>query len=360
MEIVPLSSVRLSDWEDFVNDCDECWLYHHPVFLEMEDPQSMSFAVLDQGRVSGGCVLHLAHSGIGNVLSGGFGPDGLAFLPGVARRAYPLVREYLVERARRCGCHAVQMNLPILAPAYRNVEYLDTHLYRLGFTNTLRWGTSTHYTPSYTTIIELGLSLDDIFRQFSSSVRQKCQRASGISFSHEFLQQDATSLAWEAFLSNHDATMRRGGAQSLPAPLLMKMRQLLVKGFAALINFKADDRIFASLLLLTYKQSAFYFSSGVQSDAYDDGFSAQLHWIAVQELKRRGYERYEVGQFYPLLRGTKLHRLGEFKRMFGGNKRPVLAGELVTHELRFVGLDLGPAYGRKFLKGIYDSMRKFK
>lgn len=359
MKIVPLSAVATGEWEAFVDACDECWLYHHPAFADLVTPDSRSFALLDRGKVSGGCVLYVNRSGFGKVLGGRFGAAGLALLPDSARRSYPLVREHLFETARKSGCHAIQMGLPVLAPAYRQADYLETHLYHLGFTNTLRWGTLTHYTPSYTTVIDLGHTRDAIWGGFSELVRRKCRRASRISFVCDFLQQDVTDAAWAAFLRNHEATMQRGGGAPLPETLLGRLRELLVRNYAALINLRIGERTIASLLLLIYKQSAFYFASGTQPEAYKDGFAAQLHWTAIQELKYRRYERYEVGQFFPALQGTKLSQLGEFKRMFGGSKRPVLAGELVTQELRFLGLDLVPAYGRTWVKSMYDVLRKY-
>jgi GNAT acetyltransferase-like protein len=358
VEIVSLSAIARRDWEAFVDTCDECWLYHHPVFLDLDDTHSRSFAVLHNGKVAGGCALYVNRSGFGKMLGGRYGPAGLALQPAATRRAYPLVREYLFETARKSGCHAIQMALPMLAPAYQSADYLDTHLYHLGFNNALRWGTLTHYTPSYTTIIDLALPLDEIWGKFSELVRRKCRDAAKTPFDCEFLQQTSDDAHWAAFLRNHEATMRRGGASALPESLLDRLRKLLAGGHAALINCKVDAEIVASLLLLTYKNSAFYFASGVQLAAYSAGFAAQLHWTAIQELQRRGFEKYEVGQFYPALRGVKLKSLGEFKRMFGGTKRPVLSGELVTQELRFLALDVLPAYGRKWAKSLYAALRR--
>ena len=358
MEIVPLSAVGVDTWAAFVDSCDECWLYHHPAFFDVASEDSRSFAVLDRGRIAGGCVLFVNRSGLGKMLGGRFGSSGLALRPEASHRAYPLVRNYLFESARKDGCHAIQMGMPALAPAYRSADYLDTHLCHLGFTNTLRWGTLTHYTPSYTTVIDLALPLDQIWRAFATSVRQKCAHASQVPFTHEFVQNGVTDEAWAAFVVNHQTTMRLGGTHSLPATLLARLRDLVAKGYGALINIGIGDTIAASLLLLTYKQSAFYFASGVRPDAYAGGFAAQLHWTAIHELKNRGFKEYEVGQFFPALRGTKLGHLGDFKRRFGGSKRAVLTGELVTQELRFLGLDLMPAYGKQWAKKIYRSVRR--
>ena len=358
MEITPLSSISRTEWEAFVDGSDECWLYHHPLFADLDSSDSKSFVVMDHGRVCGGCLLYVNRSGFGKVLGGRFGAAGLALRSDLARPAYPLVLAYLYDVAEKTGSHAIQMVLPVLAPGYANAEYLDTHLYQLGFNSTLRWGLLTHYTPSYTTVIDLHLASEDIRAGFSTLVRRKCTRAARVAGEHEFLQSDVTDEAWSAFLRNHESTMRRGGDSPLGGALLGRLRGLFAHGFAALVNVRSGADVVASLLVLTYKRTAFYFASGLRDDAYRDGLSAYVHWIAIQELRRRGYERYEIGQFFPELRNVKLRQLGEFKRMFGGSKRPMLAGELVTNELRFVALDVLPAYGRKWAKAMLVSWRK--
>ena len=357
MEIIQLLEVSDEKWQTFVENCNECWLYHHSVFQDLDDPNCQSFAILEEERIVGGCILYVNRSGLGKVLGGRYGPAGLALLPGFSRRSYPLVNAHLKMLAHRHGCHAVQMGLPILAPAYRHSNYLQSHLYRLNFNNTLRWGLRTAYVPSFTTIIDLACSSEKIYSEFSESVRRDCARSSKVPFETEFLQGNVTDTQWELFLCNHQETMLRGQTQSLPKKLLDRLRALLERGYAALFNVNIAGKTVASLLLLTYKNSAFYFASGIQSEALNKGFSAQLHWSAVRELQERGYGRYEVGQFYPTLMGTKLGLLGEFKRRFGGIKRTVLAGELVMQEMRMLCLDLGPAYARLFAKNVYDIAR---
>lgn len=358
MEIISLSDLPKEDWSAFVDECNECWLYHHPAFFDWKAPDSVSFALHENGKISGGCVLYINRSGLGKVLGGRYGPAGLALEAGAARRAYPLVRNHLVNIAKKHGCHAIQMGLPILAPAFGNSEYLDTHLYHLGFNNTLRWGDRTSYTPSYSTVIDLKLPKERIWQGFADSIRRKCRSASKFKFTIEFQQSDVSEYAWEAFKSNHSITMRRAGGESLPLPLLETLYQLLLKNLACLVGLRIGEEIVASLLLLTYKKSAFAFAIGVQNEAYRDGFAAQVRWAAVDELAQRGFEKYEVGSFFPALHGTKLQQLGEFKRRFGGEKRAVLAGEFVTDEFRFVGFDLIPAYTRKLAKSIYEAVRK--
>lgn len=358
MEIVALSDISEDTWAQFVDACEECWLYHHPLFLDLEANESRSFAVLDNGAIVGGCVLYVTGSGLGRVLCGRYGPAGLALLPHAHRRAYSVIKEHLIDTARRDKCHAVQMLLPALAPAYGNAEYLRTHLYHLGFSDSLRWGTLALYTPSYTTIIDLHKHEEEIFVGFAKSVREKCRLAQRVPFTAEFCEKAADAPAWEAFLRNHGFTMHRGNATPLNNQLMQRLRKLMDNGFAALVSLKVGGETRASLLLLTYKNAAYYFASGVLPAAYDDGFAAQLHWTAIQELKKRGFAKYEIGQFYPALRGTKLKDIGEFKRRFGGQPTRVLCGEFVTCGWRWFWLDVVPGHARSWLRSKRDSWRR--
>lgn len=349
LNIVPLAEVSAQEWERFVESSDECWLYHHPLFLDLHLTDSRSFALVENGKVMGGCILYVNRSGLGKVLSQRYGPAGLALSPNIARKAYPLVRQHLIETARADGCHAVQLGLPALAPRYAEPDYLDSHLYHLGFNNTLRWGTRTHYTPSYATVIDLRDSEAKIWAGFSELTKRKCRAASRIRFTVEVLQRDVSREAWDEFVVNNAATMRKSALPPVAPPVLSKLRAAMDRGCAALLHLRVGAVSKGSLLLLTYKSAAFYFASGVLPDAYKDGFAAQLHWSAICELKRLGFAQYEVGQFYPELKGTKLSQIGEFKRTFGGKKRSVLAGEMITNDMRFLCLDLLPAYARRSL-----------
>ena len=60
MEIVPLFKVPYEKWHTFVQNCDECWLFHHSAFQDLDDPNSQSFAIIEQERLVGGCILYVA------------------------------------------------------------------------------------------------------------------------------------------------------------------------------------------------------------------------------------------------------------------------------------------------------------
>jgi hypothetical protein len=358
MQIVPLLEVPRTEWESFVDRCDECWLYHHPAFHEADDPTSRSFGVRIGSRLVGGCVMFVNRSGMGKVLDGRYGASGLALDRGVSRKIYPQLAEHLLQTAHQSGCHAIQMELPRLAPAWEGSGYLDSHLSRLGFSDSRRWGALPYPTPGYTAVLDLLLPREQIWAGFSDSIQRKCRAASCMEFSTHFHQGHTSDDAWSGFLAAHEQTMRRAGGTSLPPPLLAKLRSLVAHRYAALITHEAGGKTIAALLVLTYKHSATAFAIGVEEDGHFEGFGAYVRWAAAGLLKDRGYRRFEIGPFFPAMPPTKLKQLGEFKRKFGGIQLPVLAGELVASEWRHLALAIVPAYCRSLARRLVRSRRQ--
>ena len=350
IEIVPLNAIQTEQWRFFVDECDECWLYHHPDIAPIDDPDSRSFAILQSGELIGGCLLFVNRSGIGKVLGYRIGAAGLAMKNILTAEDYSEISKYLGQLACSNNCHAIQMLLPTLAPVNLKKNYLESHLAHMGFNNSLRWGTNIDYVPSYTTLIDLANSIDVIFNDFSKSPREKCKKFKKLHFEYKFFNEAVADNEWNNFVTNHNATLERSGGAPLSAKLILKLRGLLHSSRASLINVYFNLKCQASLLILTYKKSGFYFASGIQPEAYESGVSAYIHLLAIKELKSRSFEYYEVGQSFPTLKGTKINTLGEFKRMFGGYKHSVLVGELVVDKGRYIFLDLLPSHLRKFLR----------
>ena len=350
IEIIQLNKIPREQWRLFVDECDECWLYHHPDLAPLDDSDSCSFAIMQHGVLIGGCLLFVNRSGFGKVLGERIGAAGLAMKESLTAEDYSEILKYLKGIARISRCHAIQMPLPMLAPANRSRNYMESHLVSLGFNDSLRWGPNTEYVPSYTTLIELANSVDTIFNDFSKSPREKCKKFRKLDFEYKFFNEEVADNEWDNFVASHQVTLERSGGAPLSTQLLKKLRHLLRSSMAALINVYLSSKCQASLLILTYKKSGFYFASGIQPDAYESGVAGYIQLLAIKELKSRGFNYYEVGQSFPTLKGTKINTLGDFKSMFGGRKQPVLAGELVVEKGRYILLDLLPSHLRELLR----------
>lgn len=335
LAVVPVSEVGRAEWSAFADRCEQCWLFHRPEANEPEDPDFHGFAVLRDGRVLGLCMLYAARLAGARVLTYRRGYAGL----GLAENdpaVYEEVGRHLAGLAGRSRCSAIQMILPSCAPGNAGRRFEDSHLPRLGFAEGIAWGNSAKPVESYTSMVDLSQSPEAIFRAFSKTSATKCRQAARLEIE---LRIDRD---WGAFESNHRATFQRSGAPPFSADHLAWLRALEEAGFAKLLNYYHQGRSVASLLLLIDKGRATYFASGVQPDYYAHGLSASIHRDAMLHLKAQGIEWYELGQSFPTLAPSKLHSIGQFKRTFGGERWPVLAGTLVVSRLGYAAGLVGP------------------
>ena len=187
-----------------------------------------------------------------------------------------------------------------------SLSYLYSHLGKLGFSMGLRYF-GTDYLPSFTSIINLSKSFEEISKDFYTSVKEKCSRFEKQAHQYFFIEKNISKILWEEFKTNHRATYKITRGTPLSYQTLENLRDLLGNGLGILINVYVENKCCANVYLMTYKKRAFYFASGIDPEFYDSGVSAFIHKLAIIELKRKGYLSYEIGQFFPskALEGTK-------------------------------------------------------
>ena len=270
-----------------------------------------------------------------------------------------MIFTYLQSLARTNNCLAIQMSLSNLAGTVEpSPNYLSSNLGKLGFSIGLRhFGTD--YLPSFTSIINLSKSFEEISKDFYASVKEKCTRFGKQSHQYSCLEGDIPQKKWDEFEINHRTTFKITGGAPFSRKMFDSLRGLLNDGLAILLNVYVDNKCCANVYLMTYKKRAFYFASGVDTDFYDSGVSAFIHQLAIIELKKKGFLYYEMGQFFPSksLEGTKIYSIGQFKKMFGGDKQQVLAGELILNEALYFILILLPGYFRKSIRHFWKGKR---
>jgi hypothetical protein len=359
IHFLPFQEVSNQQWSQFVDDCEECWIYHKPELINIHLNDSRSFAIYNNNTIIGVCVLYVNKLFLGRVLGCRIGPAGLALKKNVPKNIHSLVFEHLQYLARENNCLAIEMSLCGLAKiGTSSSNYLSSHLGKLGFCIGLRYF-GTDYLPSFTSIIDLSNSYEDISRDFYDSVKQKCVRFAKYSYKYSCFEENIQRENWEEFEANHRATFEKTGAKPFTEQMFGYLYGLIKNGLALLLNVYVDGKCCASLFLITYKRRAFYFASGVQSEFYDSGVTAYIHQLAIIELKRKGYSLYELGQFYPTksLEGTKIYSIGQFKKMFGGKKQMVLSGEYIFNESLHFLLILLPGYFRKLIRYFWKNIR---
>jgi lipid II:glycine glycyltransferase (peptidoglycan interpeptide bridge formation enzyme) len=359
IRFLPFQEVPSQQWSQFVDDCEECWIYHKPELINIHLNDSRSFAIYNDNTIIGVCVLYVNKLFLGRILGYRTGPAGLALKKNVPKKVYPLIQSYLNELARANNCLAIQMSLSNLAKAEDpSSNYLSSNLGKLGFSMGLRYF-GTDYLPSFTSIINLTKSLEEISKDFYELVKRKCARFRKQAHQLFCFEDKIPEKNWDEFESNHRATFKKTGATPFSRQTLDSLRGLLENGLALLLNVYVDNKCCASLYLMTYKKRATYFASGTDLRFYDSGVTAYIHQLAIIELKKRGYLFYEMGQFFPskALEGSKLHSIGQFKKMFGNEKQLVLSGELILNEFLYFFQIILPGYIKKFIRYFWKRMR---
>lgn len=354
MEVISLKNIPRCDWASFVDNCDECWFFHHPEAQTVNDPAFQGFALCNAGKLQGLYILYARRILGTSILTYHAGAAALALDHNIQDNAtYEMITNHLTSLAKKNHCSAIYSILSMCAPANMNKSFEDSHLAKLGFKEGLPWGDSLTPSLSYTSIINLTLPIQKIYKDFYKTSKTKCKRALRLNLRVELISRENNDREWQNFINNHLATFQRSGGTAFNHIMLDWLKHLVFMGFAQLINFYHHQQCVASLLLITYKKRASYFASGIQPSYYDLGLPAYMHWVAIQAFADQGYEWYELGQSYPQLAPCKLHHLGQFKRTFGGIKPTILAGTFITSPVRYSTGLLAPKFAKKMLRPLW-------
>jgi hypothetical protein len=348
IRFIPFNEVSAEIWAQFVDECDECWIYHKAELIRFNLRDSRSFAIYERDQIIGVCVLYVNKIMLGKVLGSRIGPAGLALKTNISKKIYPLILDHLKNLARINNCLAIQMELCRLAELNSDKDYLSSYLGNLGFSLGQRY-LGTDYLPSFTIIFDLSKTLEEISNDFSRLVKRKCARFVKGEYQYECFEKEISTQSWEEFVINHRATFKLTGATPFPEKTLAFLRGLVENSLGLLINVYVEGSCCASLYLMIYKRRAFFFASGVKSEFYDSGCRTFIYQLAITELKTRGVSFFGIGYFFPskALEGTKLYSIGQFKRMFGGEQKLALNGELILNEWLYFFLVILPGYIRK-------------
>lgn len=339
LEFVPLQDLPQSQWLEYVDKSNECWLFHKPEMQDINDPNFHGFAITYENRLMGLCILYKQRVLGINVLTYKRGEAGLALEPSLrAPNYYESICQHLVHLAKKNRCAAIFLTLPIISPQCADYDYKNSHLNRLNFKKGMPWGNSPRLIDTITSLVDLSQPLADIYHAFSKSSKQKCKISEKLNLRVKYIKKLTDETDWHDFVTNHKATFSRSGAIPFSSVMIDFLRKTLKVGHALLINFYQGNRCIASLYLLTYKKKASYFASGVQPEYYGQGVSAYIQWVAMQYLVEHGYTWYDMGKSFPSLKNSndkKLYNIGKFKAMFGGIKCPSLAGTFIVTPISY-------------------------
>ena len=115
IRFISFDKVPTEIWSQFVDECDECWVYHKAELIRFNLRDSRSFAIYERDQIIGVCVLYVNKIMLGKVLGPRMGPAGLALKKNISKKIYPLILDHLKNLARINNCLAIQMELCRLA-----------------------------------------------------------------------------------------------------------------------------------------------------------------------------------------------------------------------------------------------------
>ena len=78
IRFISFDKVPTEIWSQFVDECDECWVYHKAELIRFNLRDSRSFAIYERDQIIGVCVLYVNKIMLGKVLGPRMGPAGLA------------------------------------------------------------------------------------------------------------------------------------------------------------------------------------------------------------------------------------------------------------------------------------------
>lgn len=229
-----------------------------------------------------------------------------------SREVFRSVRAW-VKKQNLTGMIFVRMEPPLASVA--------SDLFRHGFRIP-----SYYIQPRHNHTISLDGSEEEILKSFHPSTRSNIRRAERRGVTAE-LKRNATETDWDTFFSMARATIRRNSGKNVypqrpyfdaltkavpsitdgydPARLSLGMFCAYEHGRAAATNF-----------ILFFGDTATYLYGAAHTNALRSKAATYLHWVAMQEAKKRGLKYYDLGG----IDETRWPTLTNFKRQFRGQE----------------------------------------
>jgi len=347
IELKPFRDESPEDWSHFVKECDEAWVFHTASFIDAF-PYDFSFSIRIDGSIRGICVMGRVRRRSGAYFVG----PGMA-LSAAAKNAtvYGVLRTKLKDLAVSAGCQGAEFTLSPMAPAHFSKKFADSILYQFSFSEGARWRKSWETLPGFFSVIDLGLDVTQIIRGFSKGNKASVSRCKKLGLGLEVQTgQNTNRESWQDFVTIHRQTYRRSNGEPFSDERLDHLFLLVQSGHMALVNGIENGICVSSLLLATDKSGAFYYAGGAFDDARQKGIMAWTHSEAIRWLKENGYKRYCLGFTITALEGTVGGAIGDSKNRFGGNKWPMLCGDLILRPASFFIFQMAPEIVHLFLR----------
>ena len=331
-EIRAFDAIPRAQWDAFVDGCGEAWIYHLSSFvIEAErrnNARDKSFAILKNGEIVAVCALLVRRHGCAFVLTG----PGPAFSDTRKNKdVVNLCYERLEEVARENDCVAIRIWRSSLAPANFGLRYVDTDVTNYGY-GCGWWGEMHGFDIGYWVISDLSRSMDEILGGFDKEYRRYVRRCRDSDITSKIFDGTAgMEKGWDEFYALHVETMTRTSGGMMSKEHIDFFQRAVAGQRAILYNAYDKEACVASVLVLLYKQGAYYEAGASSKVGLQQKAMIYLLYVAMCDLKERGIHYFNLGANIPSHRDTKWGTIGDFKRKFSTLRWDALVLEKITN-----------------------------
>lgn len=295
MEIIPHKDIGAGEWDAFCSACPKAWLRHtihgrrvaqalHP------HNEDLSFGVMEKGKVV--AVAPLITQPMDDKREFAYSintrPSDTHSLPTPApaassKQAFALCIEEIDRQAKKQGIVRTRIGIDPLGDVPARNPMLV-----FGYTDA----------STTTSVVDLLQDEQTLLSRMAKGHRLDIAFAERQEYRVVISDEEG---AWKDFLCLHPRMQKRQGLLAL---------------------LYAGQRCAAGALAVAYKRGAYYAMSAMKEAPR--GAGQLLQWRIMQELKRRGLERYDMG--WQSGSTPKEAAIASFKRHFGGDRVPLWIG----------------------------------
>lgn len=332
MEIVKLTKENYQDWDKFCLESGEAWFWHTSGWLEYHlnyrpeiKPRSLSFFLKENNKLIAACPLILETINGQEEFSygGGYGPAPI-FAGGLAPKQMEKIKKNIFERidalAKENKVKRARLRFSVLDKSgLENENQQYNYLMKYGFIDT----------SLNTQILDLRKPLGELRRAVRHGHDAAISRAEKILTAEIFDGKNITSEIFQNYAELHHLA---SGRITRPVKTFDLMLEFIKTGQAFLVSAKKQDVFIGFSYFFAYKKNVYY-GSACNDPAYKDIPIAHfIQWRAIEYLKEKKYDFYEIGwqYFNRTLADNPSQKeidISSFKRGFGGQIVPLFRGE---------------------------------
>jgi hypothetical protein len=351
------------DWDAFATASAFCWTYHESDWLRAEAAlrryRNCSYSIRADGKIVGLICLFVQKKFFGLILTGpGIAAD-LSILEADARHR---LFQWVEEKACELKCLSVRLHICSFAPANRSLAYFDSALAQNGYGFGFR-GDSLDYEAGCLIVADLARCEKQILNEFTKGNKASVNRVAKMALATIVSAEGSCDdHVWNDFVALNNMTMRRGGTIVPPPSHFEALRRLLQRGQGYLFSLYRGDECLVAIYLVGHKGVALYESAGSTDEASKIGALAYIHYVAMRELKGRGFDFYCMGPDVPSAGRTKDRQISTFKRRFGNQRWDNLVGEKILAPKRYFLFIIVPGFlqGEVIPKQMYAAVSALK